>query len=63
MNAENKDRLAGGAIVALTVISLLVIVAGAVLAYVGHDIPGVAAIVSGAVGGIVAIVLREKPSR
>lgn len=47
----------------MTVISLLVIVVGAVLAYIGHDIPGVAAIVTGAVGGIVAIVLREKPSR
>jgi hypothetical protein len=60
---DRKDRVAGGAIIALTFISVLVLIAGVMLAFFGHDIPGVAAIVTGAVGGIVAIVLRDTEKR
>jgi membrane associated rhomboid family serine protease len=57
----DKERLAAGAVIALTFISVLAVVCGLTMAWFGLEIEGVLAIVSGAVGGIVAIVLRDKP--
>lgn len=46
--------------IALTVISIVAIVGGILAAVVaGREIEGIVAIVSGAVGGIVALVLRD----
>lgn len=60
MGDETKDRLALGAVLALTLISVLGIIAGVIVAYFGStDVGIVVAVVSAAVGGIVAIVLRE----
>lgn len=61
MANRDRERLATGAVLALTLISLVGIVAGVVIAYLGsEDIGAVIAIVSAAIGGIVAIVLRDK---
>lgn len=62
MTDTKKEQLAGWAIISLTLISVLCLAAGLVLAYLGIEAGAVIAVVSGAVGGIVAIVLREKPT-
>lgn len=60
MSSSNPQaRLAAAAIFALTLISILGIVAGVIVAWLDSNVGAVIAIVSGAVGGIVAIVLRE----
>lgn len=60
MTNGQKDKLAGGAIIALTLISVIGIISGVIIAYLGsQDIGAVVAVVSAAIGGIVAIVLRE----
>ena len=62
MTNGDKERLAWTAIWSLTLISVLGIVAGVLVAYFGStDIGAIIALVSAAIGGIVAIVLREKP--
>lgn len=62
MTNGDREKLASAAIVSLTLISVLGIIAGVVTAYFGStDIGAVIALVSAAVGGIVAIVLRDKP--
>jgi len=57
-----KTKITGIAIAALTAISLITIVGGIAISVFrdGTPVEGVGAIVTGAVGGIVAIVLREK---
>lgn len=61
MSNESKDRLAGAAIFALTVISLTAIIGGIYAATVnGREIEGIVAIVAGAVGGIVGIIVQNK---
>lgn len=57
--AEEDKRVAGWAIASLTLISVLCLMVGVVLAYAGVEAGAVVAVVSGAVGGIVAIVLRD----
>jgi membrane associated rhomboid family serine protease len=52
------DKLAGRAILALAAISALTIIAGVIVATYNGNVGAVFAIASGAVGGIVAIVLR-----
>ncbi len=63
MTDKDKDRLAFWAVISLTVIAVVGILAGIAVGYLGQPIGAVAAVVTGAVGGIVAIVLRdiEKP--
>lgn len=61
MTNGDRERLAARAVLALAMICFLLIVAGVVLALLGQEIPGIAAMVTGACGGIVAIVLRENP--
>lgn len=59
MTNGDKERLAAWAVLSLTFISVMAVVAGLALAWHGLEIEGVFAIVTGAVGGIVAIVLRK----
>jgi hypothetical protein len=59
VTSSQKQRVQTGAIIALTCISLASIVAGILVAANGSYEGGVVAIVSGAVAGIVAIVLRD----
>lgn len=59
MTGSSKDRLAAAAIMSLTLISIMGIVAGVIVAWLDSAVGAVVAVVSGAVGGIVAIVLRE----
>lgn len=60
MTEESKERLAGFAVLALAAISLVTLVLGIVGATVyGREIEGIVAVVTGAVGGIVAIVIRD----
>lgn len=56
---SNGNKTANRAILALTLISLVGIAGGILVAYLGQPIGAVIAIVTGAVGGIVAIVLRN----
>jgi hypothetical protein len=56
---RDRERLAAGAVIALTFISVLAVVCGLTMAWFGLEVEGVFAIVTGAVGGIVAIVLRK----
>lgn len=61
MTNGDREKLAAGAVAALTLISVTGIVAGVAIAYLGsQDIGAVVAVVSAAIGGIVAIVLRDK---
>jgi hypothetical protein len=62
MTDTKREQLAQWAIFSLTLISVLCIGAGLVLAYFGVEAGAVIAVVSGAVGGIVAIVLRDNKS-
>lgn len=57
--SENGNKTANRAILALTVISILGIIAGVIVAAVEANVGAVIAVVTGAVGGIVAIVLRQ----
>jgi hypothetical protein len=54
----NGHKLANRAILALFVISVVGIIGGIVVAYLGQPVGAIIAIVAGAVGGIVAIVQR-----
>ena len=56
---ENSHQTANRAILALSIISVLGIVAGVLVAWVAKDAGALVAVVSGAIGGIVAIVLRQ----
>lgn len=57
--SDNSNKTANRAILALTAISLLGILAGVVVAAYEANVGAVIAVVTGAVGGIVAIVLRQ----
>lgn len=57
---HEKTALASWAVAALTLISVVGILAGCFVGWVGQPIGAVAAVVTGAVGGIVAIVLRDR---
>jgi len=57
--SESSERTANRAIIALTVISVLGLVSGVVVAAFEANVGAVIAVVTGAVGGIVAIVLRQ----
>lgn len=61
MSYQNGGRLANRAILALAAISVIAIIGGVLVAVVGppSSVGAVFAIVTGAVGGIVAIVLRQ----
>ncbi len=59
MNDANGGKLANRAILALLVISVMAIVAGVVVAAYNGNVGAAFAICTGAVGGIVAIVLRK----
>ncbi len=54
----NGNKTANHAILALAIISVLVIIAGVVVGAFHGDVAGLFAIATGAVGGIVAIVLK-----
>ena len=54
-----NGRLASRAVLALTVIAVLGIVGGILIGAYGQPVGAVIAVVTGAVGGIVAIVLRD----
>jgi hypothetical protein len=56
---KDTDALASWALIALTVISLAGITGGIVIAYFGFPVGAITAVVVGAVGGIVSIVLRK----
>jgi membrane associated rhomboid family serine protease len=56
----NGNKTANRAILALTAISVLGIMAGIVAIAYQAEAGAILAVVSGAVGGIVAIVLRQK---
>ena len=58
MGDANGGKLAGRAIVALLIISVMSIVAGVIVATYNGNVGAAFAICTGAVGGIVAIVLR-----
>ena len=60
MTSKDQDRIAAGAIFALTLISLAAIIAGVLVSVSGSYKGGVVAIVGGAIAGIVAIVVQEK---
>lgn len=57
--SESSHETANRAILALTVISLVALCAGVVALVVYQEAGAVLAVVTGAVGGIVAIVLRQ----
>lgn len=57
--SENGHRTANRAILALTVISILALLGGMVALVAYEETGAVLAVVSGAVGGIVAIVLKQ----
>ena len=57
--SANSHQTANRAILALSIISILGICAGVLVAWVAKDAGAVVALVSGAIGGIVAIVLRQ----
>lgn len=59
MTDGQRDRLSSWSVIALTFISVIAIMAGIVVAANGDYEGGVVAVVSGAIAGIVAIVLRE----
>lgn len=54
----NGHRVTDHAIIALTFISLAGIVGGVVVAWLGQPVGAIIAVVTGAVGGIVAIMLK-----
>lgn len=62
MTEGNGNKIANRAILALSAISVIAIVGGVIVAVTGPstNVGAVFAIVTGAVGGIVAIVLRTK---
>ena len=57
--SDNSNKTANRAILALTAISILGIVAGIFSIAVQVEAGAIIAVVSGAIGGIVAIVLRQ----
>lgn len=59
MTNGDRQRLQAGAVAALALISILGIVGGIVIAYLGEPVGAIIAVVTGAVGGIVAIVLHD----
>ena len=60
MTDRGKERLAGIAVLALFAISLVTVICGIwASTVIGREIEGVVAVVTGAVGGIVAIVIRD----
>lgn len=58
MTEGNGNKLANRAILSLTAISIIGILGGILVAYLGQPIGAVIAIVTGAVGGIVAIAVK-----
>jgi hypothetical protein len=59
MTEQSKEKLAGFAVLALLAISIVTIIGGMIVALNGQEIEGVVAVVTGAVAGIVAIVVRD----
>lgn len=57
--SADSNKTANRAILALTMISLLALVGGLMAVMIHEEAGAVLAVVTGAVGGIVAIVLRQ----
>ncbi len=63
MSEENGDKLARIAIYALAAISIICILGGIAVAWFGQPVGSIIAIATGAVGGIVAIMLKMQDTK
>ena len=59
MTNGDRERLAEWAVIALLVVALAGVAGGITVAYLGGAVAAVVAVTTAAVGGIIAIVLRD----